>query len=113
MGWGPGSRRGAGAGALTLAGLLATPEAVASCAHAGAGGLRRGQAELGAVAVVDAAGVGALVVWGQVRGREKVLVALLGTAVSGSHPFTLDPVGVTTQPSSQVFCPVGPLALGC
>lgn len=53
-----------GDGALTLAGLLATPEAVAGRAHTGAGRLRCGQAELGAVTVVDTAGVGALMVWG-------------------------------------------------
>lgn len=68
-GWGLGPRRGGEAGALTLAGLLATPEAVAGGAHAGAGGLRRGQAELGAVAVIDTAGVGALVVWGRGWGK--------------------------------------------
>lgn len=75
--------RGAEAGALTLAGLLAAPEAVAGCAHAGAGRLGRGQAELRAVAVVDAAGIGALVVWGQVGGTEKGLLALLRTSASG------------------------------
>lgn len=74
--------RGAEAGALTLAGLLAAPEAVAGCAHAGAGRLGRGQAELRAVAVVDAAGIGALVVWGRVGGTEKGLLALLRTSVS-------------------------------
>lgn len=74
---------GGEAGALTLTGLLATPEAVAGRAHAGAGRLRRGQAELGAVPVVDTAGVGTLVPWG--RGHSiKGLAGLLGTSVSGS-----------------------------
>lgn len=75
--------RGAEAGALTLAGLLTTPEAVAGRAHAGAGRLGRGQAELRAVAVVDAAGIGALVVWGRVGGTEKGLLALCRTSASG------------------------------
>lgn len=73
------------AGVLTLTGLLATPEAVAGRAHAGAGGLGRGQAELGAVPVVDTAGVGALMPCGWAgAGRVKGLAALLGTSVSGS-----------------------------
>lgn len=49
---------GPGPGPLTFAGLLPALQAVARGAHAGPGALGRGEAELRAVAVIQAAGVG-------------------------------------------------------